>query len=451
MADNLGELPATALCLDRAVFDGYPIVKPLANIDSDHLAYIIFTSGSTGNPKGVIEKHRPAVNLIEWVNNTYNVGPQDRLLFTTSLCFDLSVYDVFGILAAGGTIYIASESDIKDARKLASLLDKKDITFWDSAPAALNQVAPFVPAAGKGNPKLRLAFLSGDWIPLTLPPAMKRAYPNLQVVSLGGATEATIWSNSYPADVIEPEWNSIPYGHPIHNARYFILDEHLEPSPIGVAGDLYIGGQCLSSGYFGQPDLTAHQYIPDPFSEVPGRILYRTGDRARRMSGKYADLGTIEFLGRLDHQVKVRGFRIELGEIENTLIRHRSVREALAMIREDQSGDRRIVAYFIADTSNFDGDEDEAEFSASHVSEWQEVFDNTYQQPADNYDPSLNISGWNDSFTGEQIPALEMREWADETVARILDLQPRNTLENRLRHRHASVPCCAGMSDLSRF
>ena len=162
-----------------------------------------------------------------------------------------------------------------------------------------------------GGDKLRLVMLSGDWIPLSLPDAMKAVFPNVRVAGFGGATEAAIWSNFHNVQTIQPEWKSIPYGRPIQNARYYVLGNQLHGSPTGVTGDLFIAGDCLSVGYYNQPALTAVSYIPDPFADQPGSVMYRTGDRARFM-----DHGEIEFMGRLDGQVKVRGYRIELSEID---------------------------------------------------------------------------------------------------------------------------------------
>ncbi len=313
------------------------------SISVDHLAYVIFTSGSTGTPKGVMVRHQPVVNLIEWVNQTFSIGSEDRVLFITSFCFDLSVYDIFGLLAAGGSLRIASRQDIQDPEKLLSILDDESITFWDSAPAALQQLTTFLHESRSANHPLRLVFLSGDWIPITLPDKIRANFPQAQVISLGGATEATIWSNFYPIGKVKPHWSSIPYGKPIQNARYYILDTYLNPCPIGVAGDLYIGGDCLADGYIQDPAQTGEKFIADPFSHEEGKKIYKTGDRARLWSD-----GNMEFLGRKDNQVKVRGFRIELGEIEAVLFQHPKIRDAVVVAREEkQSREKRLIAYFV--------------------------------------------------------------------------------------------------------
>jgi amino acid adenylation domain-containing protein len=326
---------------DPDAFSEWPASDPPPRVDAETLAYVIFTSGSTGTPKGVMVRHRPAINLIEWVNHTFGIGPGDRVLFITALSFDLSVYDVFGILAAGGTIRMASEAELREPEALVRILVEEPVTFWDSAPAALQQLVPFLPADPVPGAWLRLVFQSGDWIPVTLPGRVRAAFPGAQVISLGGATEATVWSNWFPVREVPAWWMSIPYGRPIQNARYYVLDAELWPAPIGVPGDLYIGGECLSSGYLGRPDGTADQYLPDPFDGRPGAILYKTGDQARFWGD-----GNLEFLGRRDHQVKIRGFRIELGEIQAALVQHPAVQEAAVLVREEAGGDRRLVAWF---------------------------------------------------------------------------------------------------------
>jgi len=341
---GLGDLPKLAhlvsLDAECSELTAPPDTDPEPWNGPEDIAYVIFTSGSSGTPKGVVVQHRPVLNLIDWVNRTFDVSAADRVLFITSLSFDLSVYDVFGLLAAGGSIQVASEEEIRDPERLLGLLSATPVTFWDSAPAALQQLAPWLDGVRESH--LRLVFLSGDWIPVALPDRVRGSFPGARVVSLGGATEATVWSNVYPIGAVDPGWPSIPYGRPIQNARYYALDGAMEPCPIGVPGDLYIGGECLFSFYAREPALTAWKLVPDPFGEDPGGRLYRTGDRVRFRAD-----GNLEFLGRLDHQVKIRGFRIELGEIETVLAQHPQVRSAAVLAREDRPGDRRLVAYVV--------------------------------------------------------------------------------------------------------
>ena len=305
---------------------------------SREVACVFFTSGSTGQPNGVAVSHRAMVNTLEWVIRTFAVRPGDRLLFVTSPCFDLSVFDIFGTLAAGGTIVIASDRSLAEPSRLSAALVEQGITIWNSAPAAVAQLIPFLPESPQH--RLRLVLLSGDWIPLSLPDALRAVFVNARVISLGGATEAAIWSNWFPVETIDPRWTSIPYGRPIQNCRYHVLDAALRVVPVGVAGNLYIGGVCLADGYLNRPTLTKERFIPDPWRR--GERLYATGDLAR-----YFDSGDLEFLGRADFQVKVRGFRVELEEVEAAMLALPDVREAVCVAPQDLSGERSIVAYLV--------------------------------------------------------------------------------------------------------
>ena len=314
--------------------------NPELQIDAANYAYVIFTSGTTGTPKGVTVAHKPVINLIEWVTKKFTISSEDQVLLVSSLSFDLSIYDIFGLLAAGGSIRVASDEAIKNPSALVSYILEEPITFWDSAPAALQQLVPFLPEE-KVNSKLRLVFQSGDWIPVSLPTKMKQVFPNLTFVSLGGATEATVWSNYFVVNKLNPKHKSIPYGRPIQNAKYYILDQYKNNCPPGVPGDLYIGGECLSSLYANAPELTAQKFVSDPFSSKEGARMYFTGDKA----SFYPD-GNIEFLGRIDDQVKVRGFRIELGEIQSIINKHQAISTAITLVKKDNAGFNQIVVYY---------------------------------------------------------------------------------------------------------
>ncbi|MBW8873678.1 MAG: amino acid adenylation domain-containing protein [Acidobacteria bacterium] len=413
------------VCLDpsggAAALAAQPRHRPARPTVADGMAYVIFTSGSTGTPKGVMVRHAAVVNLIDWINREHRIGPRDRVLFVTSLCFDLSVYDVFGLLAAGGSIRVVSAADVRDPQRLLQILTTEPVTFWDSAPATLQQLAPYFPAT-PCHIALRRVFLSGDWIPLGLPDQVRASFPGTTVISLGGATEATVWSNSFPVGEVEPHWVSIPYGRPMQNARYHALDAELAPAPIGVPGDLYIAGDCLSTGYE-DPVLTAEKYLPDPSPDRPGARLYKTGDLVRHLPD-----GNLEFLGRADQQVKVRGFRIELGEIESVLARHPAVVDAVVAVREDEPGDQRLVAYAVPRHGGAVSTASEEDWRL-RIAEWQAIYDNIYGDPAAALDPTFNIAGWRSSYTGQALPAGEMREWVDDTVSRILALRPQRVLE----------------------
>jgi amino acid adenylation domain-containing protein len=320
--------------------------NPCLGVDPGGLAYTIFTSGSTGRPKGVMIEHHSAVNLIEWVNGTYHVGPGDRLLFITSMCFDLSVYDVFGILAAGATVVIARAAEIQQVHLLTGLLAEERITLWDSVPTTMNYLAGEL-EAGDGafvQYDLRLVFLSGDWIPVQLPDRIRTWFPHSQVVSLGGATEGTVWSNYFPIGEIYSNWSSIPYGKPIANNFFYILNDRLQPVPRGVAGELYIGGAGVARGYIHDAEKTAMAFRPDPFNSRLGGRMYKTGDLGRLLPD-----GNMEFLGRRDNQVKIRGFRVEPGEIESTLQRDERIAGAIVDVYRDTNNAARLCAWLLAD------------------------------------------------------------------------------------------------------
>ena len=317
--------------------------SPEARSSSSDPCYVLYTSGSTGTPKGVVLTHHAVVNTLDWVNRTFEVGPGDRALFVTSPSFDLSVYDVFGVLAAGATVVVADEAMLADPQALGSALLDRQITLWNSAPSFLQWVLPTVIALSNRRPlrpALRLALLSGDWIPLDLVRVARDVFPNARLISLGGATEAAIWSNWFPIERLEPHWLSVPYGRPIQNCRYYVLDERQRPVPVGAIGELYIAGVCLARGYLNRPDLTAQRFIPDPFSAEPEARLYRSGDLAR-----YYEDGQLELLGRVDGQLKIRGFRVELAEIEAALSALPEVAQAICAAEVDGSGQKALTAY----------------------------------------------------------------------------------------------------------
>ncbi|MGD2184365.1 amino acid adenylation domain-containing protein [Lusitaniella coriacea] len=303
------------------------------------LAYVIYTSGSTGKPKGVAIEHRGAVNTILDINQRFGVTAEDRVLAVSSLSFDLSVYDIFGTLAAGGTIVAIAPLASKDPSNWAELVREHGITLWNSVPALMQMLLDYTASRSDFDlSSLRLVLLSGDWIPLTLPDRIQAATGG-RVISLGGATEASIWSIFYPIETIDPTWRSIPYGRPLANQRFYVLDEIIEPRPVWVPGQLYIGGIGLAREYWRNEEKTASSFIRHPKT---GERLYKTGDL-----GRYLPDGNIEFLGREDFQVKVNGYRIELGEIESALLQHPSVKEAVILAVGDSRENKHLAAYIV--------------------------------------------------------------------------------------------------------
>ena len=302
-------------------------------------AYVIYTSGSTGTPKGVTIQHRAARNTLADLVERFGITSTDRVLWVSSLDFDLSIFDLFGILGAGGAVVVPPPDGKQNPLGWAEAVHQHRVTVWNSVPALAELM--LAAAGGRAAPllaTLRLVMLSGDWIPVTLPDRLREAIGTGCIYSLGGATEASIWSIFHPIDDVDPQWASIPYGKPLRNQTFHVLKNDLALCPIHTTGKLFIGGLGLATGYWNDPDQTHARFIRHPQT---GQTLYDTGDL-----GRYRPDGAIEFLGREDHQVKLRGFRIELGEIETALLDHPSVQNAVALIpRDDET--RRIVAYVV--------------------------------------------------------------------------------------------------------
>jgi yersiniabactin nonribosomal peptide synthetase len=288
------------------------------------LAYVIYTSGSTGEPKGVEITHAAAANTIDAVNDRYGIGPDDSVLAVSALDFDLSVYDIFGLLSAGGQVVTITEDTRRDAAGWADLVHRHRISVWNTVPTLLDMLL-IASDSRHSFPGLRVAMVSGDWVGLDLLDRLHAVAPDARLVAMGGATEAAIWSNVFDVDHVDPEWVSIPYGRPLPNQCFRVVDQHGRDRPDWVAGELWIGGVGVARGYRADSDRTAASFVT-----VDGRRWYRTGDR-----GRYHSDGVLEFLGRTDHQVKVRGHRIELGEVEGALERADGIREAVAVVVPD--------------------------------------------------------------------------------------------------------------------
>lgn len=304
------------------------------------LAYLIYTSGSTGQPKGVMIDHRGAVNTILDINQRYNIGLGDKLFGVSSFGFDLSVYDIFGAAAAGACLVYPDPEQALNPAHWLDLMASESITVWNSAPPLASLMVEAAEFRRIKLPALRLVLLSGDWIPLDLPDRLRAIAPNAHIVSLGGATEASVWSILYDIGEVAPEWPSVPYGYPMVNQPWFILDAWGRPTPEWVAGDLYIGGIGLALGYWDDLDKTARSFVKHP---ATGERIYRTGDLGRYLPG-----GVIEFLGRSDTQVKIQGHRIELGEIESQLCALPGISKAVVTVqRNAQGGQPQLAAYVV--------------------------------------------------------------------------------------------------------
>jgi amino acid adenylation domain-containing protein len=308
---------------------GSGVVDSIPRTDPGHLAYVIYTSGSTGRPKGVEIGHRSLLNLVAWHCREYGVGPADRATLVASPGFDASVWEIWPYLAAGASLHVPSAAVRSDPAALAAWLVRERITVSFLPTPLAEAVLEEREAAELSS--LRFLLTGGDVLHRGAPAAA-----SFTLVNHYGPTENTVVATRAPAT----PGRLPPIGRPIANVRAYVLDSRLQPLPVGVHGELLLGGESLGRGYLGRPGLTAERFVPDPFAREPGGRLYRTGDRVRLLAD-----GALEFLGRIDRQVKVRGFRIEPGEIEAALLDHPAVREAVVLLREDRPGERRLAAY----------------------------------------------------------------------------------------------------------
>ncbi|MFD7061496.1 amino acid adenylation domain-containing protein [Streptomyces sp. NPDC059906] len=344
---ELEDLPATVSPVAVDLVGEATADRPPADRrDPDDLAYVIYTSGSTGTPKGVMISHRAALNTVEDINRRFAVDERDRVLGIAGLGFDLSVYDLFGPLAVGATLVLPRSDRRGDPSHWAELVRDFGVTVWNSVPGQLHMLCDWLrsePPTDDGS--LRLALISGDWIPVSLPDQARALLPGLEIVSLGGATEGSIWSIAHPIGEVDTARPSIPYGTPLTNQTFAVLDRHLRPRPEWVPGELYIGGAGVALGYLGDGERTAQRFLTD---SATGQRLYRTGDL-----GRYLPDGTIEFLGREDAQIKIRGYRVELAEVEAAVQAHPAVAAGAVVVDDSAAGGRRLAAF--VETARKDG------------------------------------------------------------------------------------------------
>lgn len=316
-------------------------INPLywyVSIVPEDTAYIILTSGSTGEPKGVEVSHYSAWNTIFYINQQYKIGVDDCVLSVSALDFDLSVYDIFGLLSANGKIVLISDDDKRDASHWLKCINRYNCTIWNSVPVLLDMFLMSAESNNKVELPMRVVMLSGDWIGMDLPERLNKVAPKSCMVAMGGATEAAIWSNYFEVDLPLPSsWKSIPYGRPLKSQVYRVVDEKGRDCPDWVPGELWIGGAGVAKGYKGDEILTNEKFV-----NLKGLRWYRTGDM-----GRFWPDGTIEFLGRKDYQVKIRGHRIELGEIEAALKKHPEIKEVAVILWDNSKGNKYTVAYIV--------------------------------------------------------------------------------------------------------
>ncbi|MFE0729511.1 amino acid adenylation domain-containing protein [Streptomyces antibioticus] len=391
----------------------------------EHLAYAIFTSGSTGVPKGVLVEQRGVVRLVR--NPDYFPTDHDTVvLHHSSISFDVGSQEVLGPLLCGGRL-VLHDGDSKDVGALLDRAERSGVTMMALSAAFL----PAFAEAAQGR-QLPLTYLGvgGEAFSAKDVRRLHAAHPGLTVVNAYGPTENSIASTCHVISGDIAEDAVIPIGRPIAQSTAHVLDAHLRPVPLGVVGELCVGGAGVGRGYLGNPELTKERFVADPFATKPGARLYRTGDLVRRLPD-----GALEFVGRVDDQVKVRGFRVELGEIENALHSHAAVRGAV--VTTQASGETKKLVAYVRPTTDW-VDATAREQNADRLEQWQDLFEDQYGTDADQRTGTastgtagddLNLVGWNCSYTGNAIPEHEMREWIDGTVRRIEELRPRRLLE----------------------
>lgn len=304
--------------------------------------YMIYTSGSTGQPKGALNCHRGVINTMTGLISRLRLDSDARLLQTSSLSFDMSAFDILVTLLAGACLVVPELADAKSPAQLIGLVHRHQVTVWSSTPPLFKAMLDEALSSAPGLPDhLGVFVVGGDRFPPAACAAIHDLLPHCRVFNVGGVTEVSFTTATYQVRPDDGQRSSVPWGMPLPNQRVYVLDRSGQLAPPGVPGELYIGGAGVGLGYWQRPELTARQFLADPFRDSPSARMYRTGDLVRHLPD-----GKIEFLGRLDHQVKVRGFRVELGEVEAALTEHPQVREAVAGVRTDEiTQDQRLVAY----------------------------------------------------------------------------------------------------------
>ena len=380
-----------------------------------HSAYVIYTSGSTGTPKGVVVTHEGLMNYLNYSIAEYDAAGGNGAPAHSSLSFDLTVTSIYPQLLTGKPVVLSSEQS--DVEGLGNLLkDHNNFSLVKLTPAHLevlnNSLLPEEMNAGA-----RALVIGGEALHYEALAAWRSHAPSTRLINEYGPTEAVVGCCVYQVRPEDPTSGPVPIGRPIANTRLYVLDQYLQPVPVGVIGELYIAGTGVARGYLNRAGLTSERFVADPYG-APGTRMYRSGDLARW----HVD-GVLEYMGRADQQIKVRGYRIEPGEIEAVLKQQEQVSDALVMVRE-HAGEKQLLGYVIA----CQPEDGRAEAQSAQIAHWQQLYEATYRESEDDQG-DFNLAGWNSSYTGAPLPVPEMRMWVEETVARISALHPKRVLE----------------------
>ena len=401
----------------------YSSLPPGHLILPDHLAYIIFTSGSTGQPKGAMNEHRALINRLLWAQKEFELKETDIVLQKTTFSFDVSVWELLLPLISGSRLVFAKPGGQKENDYLQNIILSEGITIMHFVPSML---AAFLPDIQDNQfVHLKKVLCSGEALKPGHVQLFKQKLPGVALYNLYGPTEAAIDVTCWTVPVWDDtEISMVSIGKPVANTSIYILDKEGKPVPVGIAGEIHIGGVQVGRGYLNQTELTFQKFIRNPFSRNGETRLYKTGDVGRWLAD-----GNIEYIGRIDDQVKIRGFRIELGEIESVLDESGLVSQAVVLAKEDSVSNKRLVSYYVPDGEILKAKE--RELYENRIASWEELYETEYGTTEDNeaVNQEFNLVGWNNSFTGEAIKEQEMQEWLDDIVEVILSEKPKNVLE----------------------
>lgn len=389
---------------------------------AEDLAYVMYTSGSTGQPKGVGVTHR-AINRLVRNTNYVQLEKTDRIAQVSNVSFDAATFEIWGALQNGAQLVGIDKETMLSPAEFKRALANQHISAMFLTTALFNQIAQSLPETFA---PLRYLLFGGEASdPQSVRRVLELGKPR-HLLHVYGPTESTTFTTWYEVKEVEASARTIPIGQALSNTKVWVLDRRMQLAPVGITGELYIGGDGLARDYLRRPELTAEKFVPHPYSAEPGARLYRTGDLVRYLSD-----GNIEFLKRMDQQVKIRGFRIEPGEIEAALQEHPAVRDSIVIVREEIPGDRHLVAYVVRDPG-FESTEQTIACShaTDHRPNWQMIFnDLIYKQIPPGHDDTSEFVGWNSSYTGVPISSEEMHAWLDDTLEPIRAARPQHVLE----------------------